>query len=183
LLQLSPDVILAASTPNLIALLRQGPLMPIVFALVSDPVAQGFVSNLARPGGNITGFSSYEVSIGSKWIDLLKQVAPNLARVAVVFNPDTSPQSRLFIGSIDIAARSLGVEANAVPVSDVMDIERAIENMSRQPGGGLVFPTDSFLVAHRRPIIDLVLHDPMPAIEGSFCGPKCASSGVGRDGG
>jgi putative ABC transport system substrate-binding protein len=164
LLRLSPDVIFALNTPNLTALLRQGPVMPIVFVQVSDPVAQGFVTNLAHPGGNITGFSAYEFSIGGKWIDLLKNVVPGLARVAVVYNPDTAPQSKFFVGSIEAAAPSLNVAAVAVPVHDVTEVERAIQSMSVQPNSGIVFPTDNFLQVNRRLVVDLAARHRVPAI-------------------
>jgi putative tryptophan/tyrosine transport system substrate-binding protein len=164
LLRPSPDVILASSTTNLTVLLRQGPTMPIVFVLVSDPVTQGFVSNLARPGGNVTGFSNYEFSIGGKWIDLLKQIAPGVARVAIVFNPDTSPQSRLFVNSIQTAARRLGVESMSAPVRDVADIEHAFESASRQTNTGLIFPPDAFLMLHGSLIVDLAIRQRMPAM-------------------
>ena len=85
-----------------------------MFIQVSDPVAQGFVANVTRPGGNLTGFSAYEFSIGNKWLDLLKEIAPGLARVGVMFNPDTSPQSKFFMRSIEAAAPSLGVQASAI---------------------------------------------------------------------
>jgi putative ABC transport system substrate-binding protein len=123
LLRLSLDVIFALGTSNLTALLRQAPIMPIVFVQVSDPVAQGFVSNLAHPGGNITGFSSFEFSIGGKWIDLLKKIVPGLSRVAVVFNPETSPQSKFLLGSVQAAAPALQVEAVGVPVHDIAELE------------------------------------------------------------
>jgi putative ABC transport system substrate-binding protein len=164
LLRLSPDVIFALTTPNLTALLRQGPVMPIVFVQVSDPVAQGFVSNLAHPGGNITGFSAYEFSIGGKWIDLLKHVLPGLARVAVIFNPDASPQSKFFISSIEAAAPSLHVETAAVLVHDVAELEREIQSMSGQPNGGLIIPTDNFLQVHRQLIVELAARYRVPAM-------------------
>ena len=166
LVRLSPEVILASSTANLVELLRRGPTMPIVFVLVSDPVEQGFVSNLAHPGGNITGFSSFEFSIGGKWIELLKQVSPGLAHVALVFNPDTSPQSKFLVSPIESAARSLAVEATVAPVHAVADIERAIETVSRRPNGGLIFPTDTFLTTHRQLIVEWAARHRVPAIYG-----------------
>ena len=106
LIGLKPDVILAASTTNLEVLRQATSTVPVVFVQVSDPVAQGFVASLTKPGGNLTGFSLYEFSIGGKWLDLLKEVAPGLARVAVMFNPDTSPQSKFFMRSVEAAAQS-----------------------------------------------------------------------------
>jgi putative tryptophan/tyrosine transport system substrate-binding protein len=162
LLRLSPDVILAAGTPSLTALLRQGPAMPIVFMLISDPLAQGFVTNLAHPGGNITGFAQYEFSIGGKWIDLLKQIAPGLARVAIIFNPDTSPT--LWVSSFQAAAPSLGVEVMAAPVRDTAQIERVVENLSGRPNSGLIVPTDTFLRVHRQLIVELAARHRLPAM-------------------
>ena len=164
LLQLSPDVIFSSSTRNLSALLKQGPTMPIVFIQVSDPVAQGFVSNLAHPGGNITGFTAFEVSMGGKWVDLLKQMAPNLKRVALVFNPDSSPQSKYFVGSVEAAAPSFGVEAGVAHLRDDAGIESAIETLSRQPDTGLIFPPDSFTEARSKPIVEIVARHCLPAI-------------------
>jgi putative ABC transport system substrate-binding protein len=174
LLRLSPDVVLAASTINLAELLRRGPVMPIVFVLVSDPVEQGFVSNLARPGGNITGFSNYEFSIGGKWIELLKRMAPNLTHVTLVFNPGTSPQSQFFVRSIESAAPALGVEPSAAPVHALADIERVIGTVSRRPNSGLIFPTDSFLSSHRQFVIESAAHFRVPAI---YAGEEYTTAG------
>jgi putative tryptophan/tyrosine transport system substrate-binding protein len=167
LLQLSPDVIFALTTPNLAALLRQAPVMPIVFVQVSDPAVQGFVSNVAHPGGNITGFSAYEFSIGGKWIDVLQHVVPGIARVTVVFNPDTSPQSKFLLDSIEAAAQSLHVEAAGVPIQDVAGLERAIQSVSGRPNSGLIIPTDGYLQAHRQLVIELAARHRVPAIYNS----------------
>jgi putative ABC transport system substrate-binding protein len=166
-LRLSPDVILSLTTPNLTSLLRQGPVMPIVFVQVSDPVAQGFVSNLAHPGGNITGFSAYEFSIGGKWLDLLKHVVPGLTRIAVIFNPDGAPQIKLMLDSIQAAAPSLHVEAAGVPVHDVAELERAIRSVSDQPNSGIIFPTDNFIQARRELAVELVARVRVPAMYSS----------------
>jgi ABC-type uncharacterized transport system substrate-binding protein len=175
LVKLAPDVILSSSTPNLSALQRLSPTIPTVFIEVSDPITQGFVLNLARPGGNITGFASFEFTIGGKWLDLLRQLAPAIARVAVMFNPQTSPQSKYFQGSIESAASTLGVSAIAAPVQSVADVERAIENLSRQPNSGLIFLSDSFTLANRKLIVELAARYRVPAIY--------ASIGAVRDGG
>jgi hypothetical protein len=110
----APDVILTASTANLTALQQATRTIPIVFLQVSDPVAQGFVTSLAQPGGNITGFTAFDFSIGPKWLDLLKQMAPGLARVAVMFSPET-PQSKFWLSAIEVAGPSLGVEVVQPP--------------------------------------------------------------------
>src|SRR5438105_9271369 len=137
LIGLAPDVILASSTTNLTAVQQATNIVPIVFVQVSDPVTQGFVANVTKPGGNITGFSMYEFSVGGKWVDLLKEIAPNLGRVAVLSNPETSPQSKFFMRSVEAAAPSRGVRAIAIPVGATTEIEAALQNFSREPNGGL----------------------------------------------
>ena len=164
LLQLSPEVIFSSSTRNLSALLKQGPTMPVVFIQVSDPVTQGFVSSLAHPGGNITGFTAFEISMGGKWVDLLKQMAPGLKRVALVFNPEASPQSKYFLASVEAAAPSFGVEVAATHLQDDAGIEPAIETLSRQPDTGLIFPPDSFMEVRSKLIVEIVGRYRLPAI-------------------
>ena len=138
--------------------------VPIVFVQVSDPVAQGFVSNLTRPGGNLTGFSAFDFSIGGKWVDLLKQVAPELQRLAVIFNPDTSPQSRFFLRSIESAAQLLGVQVVAAPVRAFDDFVATVKNFTQQPNGGLIFPTGGFLNIHEEAIIETASRYGLPTI-------------------
>jgi putative tryptophan/tyrosine transport system substrate-binding protein len=138
LIGLTPDVILTASTTNLTVIQQATNTVPVVFVQVSDPVEQGFVASITKPGGNLTGFSMYEFSVGGKWVDLLKEIAPSLSRVAVMFNPDTSPQSKFFMRSIEAAAPSHGVQAIAIPVRTTPEIEAALQNFSREPNGGLI---------------------------------------------
>jgi putative ABC transport system substrate-binding protein len=164
LVALVPEVILSASTTNLIALQQATRTIPIVFIQVSDPVAQGFIPNLAHPGGNLTGFTAFEPSIAGKWLDLLKQFSPGIVRVAVIFNPDTSPQSKLFMRSIEAVAPSLGVEAIATPIHETADIEAVINRFSRQPNGGLIFPSDSFTVMRSEGITKQATHYHLPSI-------------------
>jgi ABC-type uncharacterized transport system substrate-binding protein len=175
LIGLLPDVILSSSTNNLKAIREATNSTPVVFVQVSDPVAQGFVTNMTKPGGNITGFSMYEVAIGSKWLDLLKEVAPGLSRVAVMFNPETSPQSQFFMRSIEAAAPSLGVQPVVVPVRATPDIEAAIESFARGPNGGLILPTDSFILLRFRLIAELAVRHRLPSIS--------AQSQFAREGG
>jgi putative ABC transport system substrate-binding protein len=144
LIGLMPDVILVASTTNLTAIRQATSTVPVVFVSVSDPVAQGFVASVRQPGGNITGFSRYEFSIGGKWLGLLKEAAPGLARVAVMFNPDTSPQLKFFMYAIEAAAEFLGVQVIAAPVRATGDIEPALESFGGQPNGGLILTSDTF---------------------------------------
>ncbi len=161
---IQPDAILAASTTNLNLVRQATTTVPIVFAMVSDPVAQGFVASLTRPGSNITGFSLYEFAIGGKWLDLLKEASPGLTRVGVVFNPDTAPQTRFFMRSIETAAAKLGVQALTLPVRKTEEIEPALEAFARQPGGGLILPTDSFTRLHQQFIADVAIRHRLPAI-------------------
>jgi putative ABC transport system substrate-binding protein len=128
-----PDVILAVTTTNLKVVREATSTVPVVFEGVSDPVVQGFVASMAKPGGNLTGFTPFEFSIGGKWLDLLKEAAPGLARVAVMYNPDTSPQSKFFMPEIAKAARALSVEATSVEVQKTGDIEPAIASLAAWP--------------------------------------------------
>jgi len=164
LVGLAPDVILCVSSSNLAALQRATPSLPIVFTLVSDPIAQGFVASLARPGGNITGFTAYESSIGGKWIDLLKQIAPELGRVAVLFNPDVSIQSRLYLRSVEAAAPSFGVEVSVNRVRSTEEIEPVVAAVSQQRNAGLIIPTDAFLTVRRHLVVELAARYRVPAI-------------------
>jgi putative tryptophan/tyrosine transport system substrate-binding protein len=164
LIALMPDVILVSSTPNLLVIREATKNVPIVFVNVSDPVAQGFVANIRQPGGNLTGFSLYEFSIGGKWLSLLKEAAPGLARVAVMFNPDTSPQSKFYMRAIDSVAPSLGVQAIPTPVRATAEIESALATFARQPNGGLILPTDTFIHLNHTLIADLAGRYRLPSI-------------------
>jgi putative ABC transport system substrate-binding protein len=138
--------------------------VPVVFTQVSDPVEQGFVASLTKPGGNLTGFSAYEFSTGGKWLGLLKEAAPGLVRAGVMFNPATAPQSKFFMRSIEAAAASLGIGAIAVPVHAIADIEPAITNFARELNGGLILPTDIFTRLHQKLIVELADRHRLPAI-------------------
>ena len=172
LIGLMPDVILASSTTNLTVIQQATSTVPVVFVQVSDPVAQGFVANVTRPGGNLTGFSMYEFAIGNKWLDLLKEIAPGLARVGVMFNPDTSPQSRFFMRSIEAAAPSLGVQASVIPVRATADIEPAFERLAGAPNGGLILTTDTFTNLRIELIADLAARHRLPSISAYDRFPK-----------
>jgi putative ABC transport system substrate-binding protein len=164
LIALMPDVILVSSTPNLLVIREATKNVPVVFVNVSDPVTQGFVANIRQPGGNLTGFSLYEFSIGGKWLSLLKEAAPGLARVAVMFNPDTSPQSKFYMRAIDSVAPSLGVQAIPTPVRATAEIESALATFARQPNGGLILPTDTFIRLNHMLIADLAGRYRLPSI-------------------
>ena len=172
LVGLMPDVILTASTTNLMAVRQATNTVPIVFMTVSDPVAQGFVASVAKPGGNLTGFSMFEFSVGGKWLDLLKKISPRLAHVGVLFNPDTSPQSKFFMRSIETAAPTLGVHAVAVPVRTTAEIGPAIENFASTPNGGLIIPTDTFANLRINLIADLANRHRLPSIGATESFPR-----------
>jgi putative ABC transport system substrate-binding protein len=152
-----------ASTAPTVALQRETRTIPIVFATVADPVASGIVTRLDRPSGNITGFASYEATLGGKWLELLSEIAPDLKRVAIMFNPDTAPVSAS-MPSLETAARSLKVEPIIAPVHDDVEIETAIIALGREPGGGLVVMGDVFTSVHRAPIISAAARNNVPAV-------------------
>jgi putative ABC transport system substrate-binding protein len=163
LVGLAPDLILATSTPVLAAL-RQEKTLPIVFVQVTDPIGGGFVPNLARPGGSLTGFTSFEFTIGSKWLEALKHVAPAVTRVALIFNPDTAPFAHLFWQPVEDAAPSFDVEPMQAPVRDVGEIERTIAAFARNANGGLMVLPDVSTTNHRDLIIALAARHRLPAI-------------------
>jgi len=166
LLKLDPDVIVSGGTPGALAFQQTTRTVPVVFAVVTEPVTQGIVQSLAHPGGNMTGFSYVEPSIGAKWVELLKAIAPPITRVALIFNPDASPQSRLFYQSMETVAPTLAVQPVMAPVRVTSDIEQTAATIAREPGGGLIISTDAFLYTNRRLIMELAAHHRLPAIYG-----------------
>jgi putative ABC transport system substrate-binding protein len=164
LVRLKPDVLLARSTPTTAALKRESGSIPIVFVNVTEPEEQGFVQTLARPGGNITGFTNFESMIGGKWLQLLKEVDPRIARVAVIFNPQTAPFAELFLRSVQAAAPGLAVEVAVMPVQSEAEIEAAMTAFARLPAGGLVAIPDSFTGQHRDLIIALAARNRLPSL-------------------
>jgi putative tryptophan/tyrosine transport system substrate-binding protein len=155
LVALRPDVIFAASTAVTAALARETRTIPIVFVVVSEPVAQSFVASLAHPGGNITGFTNLESTVGAKWLGLLMQIAPSVTRVGVMFNPQTAPIAAAFSRSVESAAPRFGVQVVAMPVRETAEIESMITTVGREVGGGLILPPDNFTTTNRRSILDL----------------------------
>jgi putative tryptophan/tyrosine transport system substrate-binding protein len=164
LVRLAPDVILASATDGLAAFQQETQAIPIVFVSVSDPVGQGFVTSLARPGGNITGFTAFEFSMGGKWIETLKEIAPSIRQVAVLFNPTTAPYFALFLRSIEAAAATFSVQSVSTPVQSVAEIETAIMALARTPNVGLICPSDSYTSTHRKTIILLAARNGIPAV-------------------
>ncbi|MBV8456914.1 MAG: ABC transporter substrate-binding protein [Acetobacteraceae bacterium] len=162
LVSLSPDVILAGATPAVVALQQQTQTIPIVFVLIADPVERGFVQSLARPGGDITGFSSFDAPLMGKWLQLLKQIAPRVRRVSVIYNPGTAPYAALFNNAIQAAGTSLNVPVTFAPVHDDAAIETAVAAQAYDPGGGLISLPDSFTTARRAVIIAAAIRHRLP---------------------
>jgi len=136
LVALRPDVILSHNTPTTATLLQQTRTIPVVFAVVSDPIGSGFVASFPRPGGNVTGFTNIEPTMAGKWLELLKEVAPRVSRVAFLFNPATAPYPESYLSPFKHAAASLAVEAIAAPVRNTSELESAIA--ARPPSGMVV---------------------------------------------
>ena len=165
LIALKPDVIFTRSTPATGALFRDTRSIPIVFAVVSDPVGEGFVASLARPGGNVTGFTNAEETLTGKWLSLLKQVAPALGRLGFIFDPKVAPRGgTYYTGLINSAAAAFRVIPVAMPVQDADEIKRSIDDFARLPDSGLVVLPDSTTNLHRAQIIALATQNRLPAI-------------------
>ena len=165
LVALHPDVILAHATGNAAALQQETRAIPIVFVNVSDPIGAGFVTSLARPGGNLTGVLHYEASIAGKWLAMLKEIAPRLARAALVGNPKVMLTGYdYFLRAAEATAPSFAIELVPSHVENAADIERAIESFARVPNGGLVLPPDSTTNVHRDLVIGLAARHRLPAI-------------------
>jgi putative ABC transport system substrate-binding protein len=164
LVQLSPDVLVAHSTPPTKALSRETRSIPIVFLTVTDPVGQGLVVNLAHPGGNVTGFSVFEASLGAKWLQLLSEIAPGIKRAHIVFNPVTAPYYNLYLRVIEEHAAELTIEAIPVPIHDEAELAQAVSAAGSQSGAGLFVLPDSFNIVHRGLIIQLAAQYRLPAV-------------------
>jgi putative ABC transport system substrate-binding protein len=159
-----PELILSNTTPALMALRQETRTIPIVFVQVVDPVAQGFVSSLTHPGGNITGFEAFEFSLGGKWLELLKEVAPRIVRIGLLFNPKTAPYANYYLRSVEAAASSFAVEVIPTPVHDTSELERAIMAFATEPNAGLITMPDAFTTVHRDLIISLAARHRLPGV-------------------
>ena len=164
LVALQPDVILAHTTPVIAALQRESRTIPIVFAGVANPIGSGFVASLPRPGGNLTGVMLYEASVTGKWLAMLKEIAPNLARAAFVANPKTATFYDYYLQAAEAAAPSVGIEPVPTLVENATDIERAIGSFASAPNGGLVVIPDVAATVHRDLIIALAARHRIPAV-------------------
>jgi putative tryptophan/tyrosine transport system substrate-binding protein len=164
LVSLQPDLILSQSTPNTAALFQETHTIPIVFATVTDPIGSGFVRSLARPGGNVTGFVVTEGSLGGKWLELLKEIAPQITRIAALFNPAMAPYADYWLSPFEAAAPSFAVEAIRRPIQDTSDLESIIAAQAREPNSGLFVLPDAFTFAYRVEIVSLAARYRLPAV-------------------
>ena len=156
-----PDLVVSRATPATMAMVKKG--LPVVFVLVTDPVGSGLVQNLRQPGGNITGFSIFEFSVSGKWLELLKEIAPTVTGVSLLFNPATAPFAEGYLPPVQAAAQTLGVTVIPVPCGNPTDIEAAFAARARA-GGGIIIMSDTFLTEHRNLIIELAARFRLPAI-------------------
>jgi putative ABC transport system substrate-binding protein len=165
LVELRPDVIVARSTPVVATLLGETRNIPIVFVSISDPIGEGFVAGFARPGGNVTGFTNFESSMTGKWLGLLKEIAPDITRVAFLFNPQTAAGGgSYFLRPIDAAASTLKLKVDMALVHDDDEIEAAFATLAREPDSGAVLLPDIFTVAHHQRVIALAESYRVPTV-------------------
>jgi putative tryptophan/tyrosine transport system substrate-binding protein len=164
LVALAPDVIVGQTTPVIRALRHATSFIPIVSAAVNDPVEQGFVSSLAHPGGNITGFTFVDFQMVGKWLEMLKEAAHGVSRAVLMFNPDMSPQYYLYLRSFEAMPRSIAAEVTASPVRDTGEVEAAMTKLGREAGGGLIVAPDAFTVVHHQLFIRLAQQHRVPAV-------------------
>jgi putative ABC transport system substrate-binding protein len=164
LVALGPDVLLAQASPSVVALRRNTSTIPIVFTMVSDPVGQGFVENLAHPGGNVTGFSDFNALMAGKWLEMLTQVAPPVARVAVMYNPATTPYAGLMMRAIEDAAPTFAIAVQSAPCRDAAEIQSVIAELARGERGGLLVLTDIFTIVHRDTILASAAQHRLPTV-------------------
>jgi putative ABC transport system substrate-binding protein len=164
IVDLRPDAIVGQSTPVVVALVRETQTIPIVFVNVADPIGSGFVASLARPGGNLTGFTTDNSALGGKWIELLKEIAPRTVRAALMFNPTTAVPLKFYMPSVQAAASTLGVEVNATPVHAKDEIEGVIAVQARDQGSSLIVMPDPFNASNREHITLLAARYRVPAL-------------------
>jgi putative ABC transport system substrate-binding protein len=164
LVALQPDLMVTSTTPAAAAMLEQTRTIPVVFVLVADPVGSGYVASLPRPGGNATGFTPIVSSLGGKWVELLKEIAPRVARVTLLFNPPTATFVQSYLSSFKAAAASVGAEAIVAPVNDLPELQSHITTQAREPNSGLVVIPDAFTQRHLAEIAALAARYHVPAV-------------------
>jgi putative tryptophan/tyrosine transport system substrate-binding protein len=164
LVRLQPDVIVANTTTACIALKRETTTIPVVFVNVVDPIGSGLVASLARPGGNFTGLIHFEPSMAGKWLEMLKEIAPSVVRVAILYSPETLPSYALYVRVVEAAAPSFAITPVTTPANNAAEIERAIDAFAREPNGGLIVLPDATPVVNRGLIVALAARDHLPAV-------------------
>jgi putative ABC transport system substrate-binding protein len=164
LVALQPDVILSPTTSATQSILQQTRTIPTIFCVSNDPIGSGFVQSFAKPGGNVTGFINMEPTMASKWLELLKEIAPRVNRVAMLFNPATAPYFDYYLNPFKAAASSFGVEAIAARIGDMSELESAVAAQAREPNGSLILMPDFFTVTHRAEVTSLAARYRLPAI-------------------
>jgi putative ABC transport system substrate-binding protein len=164
LVDMQPDLIVGHTTPVVAALSQMTRTVPVVFVSISDPVLNGFVASMARPGGNMTGFTNYEFTMGAKWLEVLKEIAPETARVSLLLNPDTGSCYIEYLRSVETVALSSSVQATLAPVRNVGEIETTIKGLAREPGGGLIVLPSAPITAHIDLVIGLAAQFRTPAV-------------------
>jgi putative tryptophan/tyrosine transport system substrate-binding protein len=164
LVDLHPNVIVAMATPSALAILRETHTTPTVFTIVTDPIAQEVVETTTRPGSHITGFTTSEPTIGGKWAQILKEIAPNITHATVIFNPDTAPYYPLYLNSIEDAGASLAMKIIRAPVHSRAEIETAILEVAHEPDGAVISMSDTFVTVHRDLIMALAASYRLPAV-------------------
>jgi len=167
LVALEPDLLFTSSTPAAAAMLQATHTIPVVFVLVADPVGIGIIASLARPGGNMTGFAPIVASLGGKWAELIKEIAPRITRVAMLFNPPSATFIESFVKPFKAAASSLGMEAIIAPVEDMAAVESLVTIEAHKPNSALVVIPDAFTELHRAEIVSLTVRHHVPAINWS----------------
>jgi putative ABC transport system substrate-binding protein len=164
LVELAPDLIVGHTTPVVAALLQATPTIPVVFVSIPDPVRNGFVSSMAHPGGNMTGFTNYEFSMGAKWLEILREIAPSTTRVSLMLNPDTGSFYVDYLRSVETVALAHSVQASLAPVHDSNEIENTIAALGRERGGGLIVLPSAPITAHIEHVIKSAAHYRIPAV-------------------
>jgi putative ABC transport system substrate-binding protein len=164
LVEMQPDLIVGHTTPVAAALSQATRTVPVVFVSITDPVRDGFVASMARPGGNMTGFTNYEFTMGAKWLEILKEIAPKTARVSLLLNPDTGTYYAEYMRSVEAVALSSSVQATLVPVHNSAEIENTIITLAGEPGGGLIILPSAPITANIQLIIGLAAQHRIPAI-------------------
>jgi putative ABC transport system substrate-binding protein len=164
LVGLKPDLLISEFTPTTAELLQQTHTIPIVFVTVSDPVGSCFVASFARPGGNVTGFVTADGLLGGKWLELLKEIAPRVTRVAVLFNPATTPYADFYLSPLRVAAAHFAMEATIAAVRDTTELASVVAAQAREPNSGLIVIPETFTLAHRVELTSLAARNSLPAV-------------------